>query len=390
MTEFRYDIFEGVDVQATLAKARKAFARGADRGLEGGFTVTVEDAVQTNELGFTVTKRQFVVTGTPYKFNGWTFVAAVEWLADGQALTKVLTGYEGEVVDREWLRKGACDHCQTTRSRKKQFVVEDESGTRLLVGSTCVKDFVGWDFKVTFFADLKDAFDDWAGGGSGKYDQRVDITQFLAAVVAVSATYGWKSRSAAQTEGGAATVDTTWEFVFGRGESARETRKQVGEVTEAHFTKAAALLEFARTFEGDSEYALNLRAASAQTAVDLSTAALVASAVAAYANWERKQLAQETKRQTYTQELYAEVGTKVDVTAEVLSVSNFEGYYGTTWVYTYAAEGYVFKWLSSSYSGGDKGDKVQLKGTVKKRDEWNGLVSTQLTRCRVTALTPAA
>jgi hypothetical protein len=66
-------------------------------------------------------------------------------------------------------------------------------------------------------------------------------------------------------------------------------------------------------------------------------------------------------------------------------VRPIEGDYGTTYLYTLRedATGNVFKWFASREALGDAtGRTLQLQGTVKKHEEYNGLKSTVLTRCK--------
>lgn len=70
--------------------------------------------------------------------------------------------------------------------------------------------------------------------------------------------------------------------------------------------------------------------------------------------------------------------------AKVTNIKGFEGYYGYTFVYTFTSEDYVFIWMTSkSDLDLNKGDIVDLTGTIKKFDEYMGVKNTYLTRCIV-------
>lgn len=58
--------------------------------------------------------------------------------------------------------------------------------------------------------------------------------------------------------------------------------------------------------------------------------------------------------------------------------------YGTTNIYTFTLDKYVFVWITSSvHTELAVGDVVDLTGTVKKFDEYNGVYQTYLSRCIV-------
>ena len=76
------------------------------------------------------------------------------------------------------------------------------------------------------------------------------------------------------------------------------------------------------------------------------------------------------------------VKDKVEVKGTIEAIRYIEGNYGTTTLYTILGEdGNLYKWFSSAGSlGDDAGVAVHIKGTVKSHDEYNGTLSTVLTR----------
>lgn len=45
----------------------------------------------------------------------------------------------------------ACEHCRRSMARNKLFIIQNVAGEKKLVGSTCVRDFLGHDIKGTLF-----------------------------------------------------------------------------------------------------------------------------------------------------------------------------------------------------------------------------------------------
>lgn len=79
--------------------------------------------------------------GAQPKFQGWTLAAVVEHAEEGNLLRKA----PGCAVDLVSFRQGAprCDHCKAIRNRKDTFIVLHESGAQKMIGSNCIKDFLG-------------------------------------------------------------------------------------------------------------------------------------------------------------------------------------------------------------------------------------------------------
>lgn len=67
----------------------------------------------------------------------------------------------------------------------------------------------------------------------------------------------------------------------------------------------------------------------------------------------------------------------------VKNIYGFDGYYGYTHVYTFVLKDYVFVWMTSKGLNLNIGDEVDLTGTIKKFEEYNGINNTYLTRCVV-------
>lgn len=71
-----------------------------------------------------------------------------------------------------------------------------------------------------------------------------------------------------------------------------------------------------------------------------------------------------------------------NITAKVARIRGFEGMYGYTFIYTFTSEDYVFVWMTAKGETGlSLGKTVDLTGTIKKFEEYEGVKNTYLTRC---------
>ncbi len=84
-------------------------------------------------------------------------------------------------------------------------------------------------------------------------------------------------------------------------------------------------------------------------------------------------------------EYVGEVKDRIEFEAEVIGVYGTEGYYGHTDIVKFKdARGNYFTWFASDYTNLACGDRMSIKGTVKKHDQFRGIKQTVLTRCKYT------
>ncbi len=81
----------------------------------------------------------------------------------------------------------------------------------------------------------------------------------------------------------------------------------------------------------------------------------------------------------------SEVGKRIEFEAKVVGVYGTEGFYGHTDIVKFRdSEGNLFAWFASGYTGLERDDRMAIKGTIKKHDEYRGIKQTILTRCKFT------
>ena len=82
-------------------------------------------------------------------------------------------------------------------------------------------------------------------------------------------------------------------------------------------------------------------------------------------------------------EYVGEVKERIEFEAEVMGVYGTEGFYGHTDIVKFKdAAGNHFTWFASDYTDLVRGDRMTIKGTVKKHDDYKGIKQTILTRCK--------
>lgn len=385
-TTRRYQVGSEFNLPAVLNQAHALAKRAAKRGLSGGYTVTTETAVEIGPEGTLVEQAYVTITGEPVRYNGWSFVAKVEW--DNHL--PVVSGspwYEGRLVDRSALIENWCDHCQTNRRRSKAIVVENEDGTvRRQVGSSCVQDFLGATVKPSWYSDADpfDALDRFRGAGAPM--ARVDAV--LAAAACAARQGGYRK---ANDAGGSTASDVRAILGWASAVEIEAALRDLGSPTPQDYVTAKAAWRWGRESAGTSEWAENLRAVLAGEWIPAKRIGLAVSAIGGYLREQGAQAEAKAGVEVTHETLYAEPGTKIEVAdAVVVKAIPVETAYGWSTIFVLAGEGYRFKWFTASGPELREGDRVSFKATVKGLDTYNGETSTAVLRVKFQSAAVAA
>lgn len=390
---------------ATVAKVAKINDRARKRGFTGRLEVHGDRKVVKNTgnpppypnlpSNAEVVVYEATIGGEAPRYEGWEFMAALDSLTtnDGgtEWVVRCAPGVTDESVDRDMLRPGACDHCNTARAnRRKLYLVRSiETGEYRQVGATCIKDFLGWHAMPVFIPtdDVIDS-DHAAGGGQPAFTPRFVVVAALAAVAA----FGWVPRSRAQYDPKAtATADTMMPYLIGpaTGKAGEADRKVIAAI-EPHIAAAEAqvdevidtvLAEFADATHG---YEANLRAALRAEHIEYGQLGITASVVPAYERIIGKHAEQQAKPKETEPEYLGAVGEKVEFTGIVTTAMTVDGYaYNSTQnLIVITTDTALVKFYSAAawtYEV-ETGDTVTVAATIKKLDIWNEKKQTVIVR----------
>jgi hypothetical protein len=391
----------GAELAATQAKLAKINERAAKRGWAGrvDVDVTEREYAYKNDLGFQITEILYDVTmtGEAPCYEGWTFAATLDWDQHAGLIVRTAPGVEG--INRESLREGWCDHCQKIRNRNKTMLVRHaETGEQKQIGSTCIKDFLGWDARPVFiYADEISDDIDSAVNGVGR-DRSYTVETVLSLAWACTMAYGFVPRSSFN---GQPTADAV-NYILDPPSTNAKTRERVAQMKAdlaPYIADAAAKATEVRTwiasdeFSGASEYVLNMKAVAAAEHVSPRNIGLLASAPQAWAKAQAATLVRKAKDETPSEWFGTAAdrekgikGSKETFTGVIESIRWIAGDFGSITLYTLrnAEDGRIAKWFASSAVLGEKeGLTVTITGTVKKHEEYQGIKSTVLTRCKL-------
>lgn len=351
-----------VNMEKTLAQAQKLAKRGQEKGLSGGYSCRIE---YRSEVIDKVTQQfpVLVIEGEPVKYNGFEFIAVAE-VKEGQVLTRSVS--EGASVKPSEVQIGYCAHCQTNRNRSQYLFVKNEAGEIKQVGSSCVKDYLGWTFNPSYIVTEEKFQEEFGSRFSGPSGIDTLSVATIAIKISKDDRYSYIG------------VKETVRDYFFSPHKKLEINQRIGATTESDIAEGKAIIEFAKSFEGDSSYAENLRAVASLEFQDYSTIGIFVSAIRV----KEKQVAKETAK-TYLATQFAPTGDKVEIPVKVLSKSDFETQYGWSTLWTFESGDYRFKWFDSGYTfNAQVDDEFTIKATIKGSDDYKGSFSTMLTRVK--------
>lgn len=368
---------------ATCEKFTKINERAAKKGLAGQVALKVlrREMVETEpNSGVYEEQVEVLITGTAPKFGGWTFAARVDSVGDSFTLA---THPGVEYVSRDGIEPGKCDHCGLARDRRTTYVLVNEDGKQVQVGSTCIKDFLGWSGHIAWLEGKSVEPEMGAGyAPAPAYKTHRVLTLAVAAI----REYGFVKSG---FEG--ATRDLVWLALnVHRLKSDKDlaaARALLHAVTTDDEERASKVQEYlvSDEFAGESSYVDNLKVLAHVEFITDRPLSLLVSAPQAYSRHLGEVAKREARRAS---EWIAQPGEKVTVTGQVTKVSNQGAYtYGandTYLVVLVTEDGDEVKTFTTAQWSREveEGDKVTLTATVKQHLEWNGNQSTQITRAK--------
>lgn len=342
----------------------------------------VEDSGMSRKVKAMVSEVQ--VTGPVVGLDGWALVGRLDFKAIPGATLRMMV--PGETCPEEFQEAEAtrCDHCGHRRRRNDSFIVRHEDGRQKVVGRTCLGDFLGADSPerlakaaMLIMQACQDARDEEGSGGGA--DDVWGATQVLAVARYCIRSYGWTpSREEGSTKNEVAALLSPEMNPTAEKERLEELKK----VTDADWDFASEALARIAIIEPKSDYIHNLKMVLTGE-ITHKTMGIAVSGVIAHQRFldqDRTPL-QATKKEGG---FVGQVGERLNLSASVVLVRYIEGAYGVTTLIKFEDDGgNGFTWFASGGKDIEKGDRFDIRGTVKKFEEYQGRKSTVLTRCNL-------
>ena len=338
--------------------------------------------------------------------NNWSFGGSVEPSGvEGKNFVNVnLSGKDlGFIVPSKYFTANpcTCDYCNTNRKRNKTYlVVNQETGEWKQLGKECLKLFVTGidvDAIATFESFIKEAEDAANPGNEFFYNRRFKFVKVADALALACAVY--------RERGYLATRDSVGNSndLCNKNIVQRKLTQQYGcdsdflNITNSTRGKIDAItfkadINAAKDAIGDVEqlpddpYYNNLKVVVANEYIPLNKLGLLVSIPKAIERYKEEKKRQEEKEKLAAESNYlGSVGEKISVNfVSGREVACCETQFGLLHIYEFKdASGNVIVWKSSSSK--DIPENGVVAGTVKAREEYDGIKQTVILRAKITA-----
>ena len=287
-----------------------------------------------------------------------------------------------------------CDHCNTRRERKRLYHLEHESGERMIVGTSCVRDFTGgidprqvalaaqWQWISEMMQEGEDWFAEESGDWTRPSRDNFDLRFFVAMCAKQIEEHGYQKRDDTKL----ATADIVQEEYWSMGWVAIE------EAARSHIEVADQIIEFIKSSDGDSTYWVNLKNAISAECITLRHVGLVASGVGMfYRDRERKAESQAMEALPYIDEYFGNPRERKEASVTITFKKVIYGHYGDSILYKFRTDaGHALAWFCSGRglrnedgSACEVGDTLNIVGTVKRHSIYEDKRETLINRVRV-------
>jgi hypothetical protein len=340
------------------------------------------------------------------KVEKCTLLGYAESTSNGSLILHSTSAYSEQRMASLRGEKLRCSHCETIRNRNSTFIYEREDGELLFVGKSCAKEYFGMDLaaSLTQFIDLPDETRDEEG-------MRFRSAFFLRRSEFLAAALFWiKRRGYAPSRfNESSTVCLAATFAYSDSlVNQKVIKKQYSEEFKLFAEQRSALVEEMQTIYDfflnlteASEFSLNCKAAILDDKYHKT--GLLAYAVNLYfkakyeemdaarqAEWAQKKADREAAKALTTH--YGLPGERLKMEATLAAKSNVgQNDFGgqTTLFKFFTSNGSELTWFSASDPDIEVGQKFAVTGTVVKHTEFQGIKSTQLSRCRFSSISPS-
>lgn len=353
-----------------------------------------------------VTFYDVTIDGETPSYDGWYFVAVITGFPDGQNIIHKSPFLEKNVDVTEYRnKKSFCDHCKTRRFRKHTYILGNQDGELIQVGSTCIKDFLGHPAPTfSHFSKIIDFLEEDPGlepsdKGSGRGPVFIGLKSYLKLACEVVERYGFTSKKAAWEYDLLPTVSLVnyiEDCMSGRVKNPPKEYRDF-KVSDESKELAENVIEWGKSLAGQknlSDYHYNLSVIFSNDMFDLKSEGIVVSAIQAYKKHIGDVQEKKSKFNPKDSEYFGEVKKRYTLDLTLDKQLDFESQWGKVVFHVFHDDdGNQFVWYANGTNAGvdlkngmidpaEIGDKIRVKGTVKKHNEYNGIKQTVLNRVK--------
>jgi len=355
-----------------------------------------------------ISKKFYSITvyGEPVCLSDWVFVGRIEKRGE-ENIFKSIPGETSLHKTYSSVNTTRCDHCCTKHNRKAVYIVRHKDGTEKVVGSSCIKDFLGHDPGKALWAweklsNLSDEFDGYGSYGTHVQDFETDIV--LAVTNAIIRVDGWVSvtRSQESTSYNGEFIPATRSLVQQYfiepafiGRNAFEDRKLYKEwknsiqVTSEDIETVQAARKWLNE-QDPSDYIHNLKVLTNLDMTIVDDFGFVCSLMGSYSSYLNRQFREndieKVQKEKKSNEFFGEIKKRYKNKNLIFKYSsNFSNFYGIGTRLVFEDEsGNQFVWFNySSDPAFEENQNIVLTFTIKDHNEYKNRKNTVINRVKV-------
>ena len=300
------------------------------------------------------------------RLGEYTPVAILSWETTE---TPILKEFPGQNLPKSFwnVHSTRCDYCHKKQNRKRLFVVRGEDGSYSVVGSSCVRDFLGID--PTTIANSFLVLEEM---GPFRRDALYHFPPDMFPLLSFLTTTAMSVRRFGYHKG--ASENPTWIDVSVR---MNEQRGEEGVTDEDREMAQTVLKEALQIEPGSSSYLQNLLTLANGGMVGRDSYGLAVSMIPWY-----ERLLHERKEKT--SEFVGEVGLRITMEMKLESAMTFDGQWGMTTLHRMRdrAGNLLIWWASFEEAQFPVGEWVTVRGKVKKHSIFREEKQTILSHCK--------
>ncbi len=363
-------------------EALDALIKRANRyGQEITYTVEFTSERRLTSIGryAVVPVAAITVTGDAPRCGNHRFIAKMTREGEGVIVNAAL-GEEGGEQAYNW--DGSCAHCGSKRPRVHGFLLQGENGERVIIGRSCVRDYLGRDLPESIISSfnvirqLNDCMDEFAGSSSASYRTPTEVIFLACAAINIEGYL----RADESTN---STISVVRDMLAGitprhpiQIQRRAAIKKHIEENTDALHQQAQDIIAWVAQTTPNTDYGHNMKLALASDYISDRLIGVAVSAPKAYASHLGRLAEQNASTPS---EYLGNVGERMILNLKVTKVVSFEGMYGYTHINICRdADNNVVVYKGSGRW--NEGERYAVKATVKAHEARSGVNQTLIAR----------
>lgn len=360
------------NIALAIEKINKLNAKASKKGFDNVINYTVSDIelvpvknngiILYNEVQtITIERRQPLI-------NGWRFVGKIDYTLGADK--GIINGDNN--IPSKYRESCYCEHCNINRYRNTTYVLQNELGDYINVGSTCLQDFLSVQvdtYVSAYFTDID--CDNISGSSVHLYN----VVQLIAIGQLIAENYGYVSGKMAAEKDVPSTADLVLVYL-----GFTELYKSLGPINQTHIDFANKVIEyFINKDVADNAYLHNLKTILSAPAVRVSHINMVVSAIGTY----KRDIELASNKVEYTKGFLGSIKDKVVIDVMVESIRPMESYYGINYLIKMRTNSnHCVVWFASNKPDFEENNHIKIKGTIKEHKVYRDIDQTYITRAK--------